>query len=107
MKKLLQTVSFFGASIYAGASYAIGSLGQNLMGVAANISSLVSGICLVIGLSLLAGAVIQYRQHRRNRLMTPISKPIFMLILGLVLVCVPLLERFAPGGEILSQQQLY
>lgn len=107
MKKALSAIISVTGLVYAAASHAIGSLSNNLMALASNVGSLVSGVCFVIGIGLLAGSLIQYRQHRRNRLMTPISKPIFMFILGAVLVCIPLLGHLAPGGEILSHQSAY
>lgn len=104
MKKSLVFIGVLIMSFYATISHAIGSVGNNVMALAANVSSLVTGVCFVIGVGLLVGAAVQYKQHRRNKLMTPISKPILMLVLGLVLVCVPLLSHVAPGGEILAQQ---
>lgn len=104
MRVFLNSILLIVVGFYAGAGHAAGSLGDNVMELAANVNSLVSGVCFVIGIGLLGGAAIQYKQHRRNRLMTPISKPIFMFILGAILVCVPLLGYIAPGGEILASQ---
>ncbi len=80
-----------------------GHVSQSLMGMFEGIGSMFSGICLVIGISLIFASFIQYRQHRANKLLVPISKPIFLLILGIFLACIPLLGQYTPGGQLVAQ----
>lgn len=80
-----------------------GRVSQNLMGMFGGIGSMFSGICLVIGIGLIFASFIQYRQHRLNKLLVPISKPIFLLILGIFLACIPFLGKYTPGGQLIAQ----
>ena len=52
---------------------------------------------------MIFASFIQYRQHRANKLLVPISKPIFLLILGIFLVCIPLLGQHTKGGQLVAQ----
>ena len=78
-------------------------MGNNLMGVFSTVGSMFSGICLVVGIGLIFASFIQYRQHRANKLLVPISKPIFLLILGIFLACIPLLGQHTKGGQLVAQ----
>ena len=78
-------------------------MGNNLMGMFEGIGSMFSNICLVIGIGLVFASFIQYRQHRANKLLVPISKPIFLLILGVFLACIPVLGHYTKGGQLVSQ----
>ena len=104
MLKLSMVIAFL-MTIAAPAVYAVedGQVGQNLMGMFGGIGSMFSGICLVIGIGLIFASFIQYRQHRANKLLVPISKPIFLLILGVFLACIPLLGQHTQGGQLVAQ----
>ena len=83
-------------------AYAYGEVTGNVMSLAHNVGSIVSGICLILGIALFLGALVQYKQHRRNKLQTPISKPIVLAVLGIVLVLVPMLGQHTIGGSLLQ-----
>ncbi|MCD8524866.1 MAG: hypothetical protein LRY67_03755 [Gammaproteobacteria bacterium] len=103
---------FFGVLSFfwlcASGAYAIpdGQVTTNLMGLFENIGSIFSGICLVIGVGLIFASFIQYRQHRINKLLVPISKPIFMFILGAFLACIPVLGHYTQGGQLIAAQDI-
>lgn len=86
-------------------AYAVedGQVSKSLMGMFSEIGSMFSGICLVVGIGLIFASFIQYRQHRANKLLVPISKPIFLLILGIFLACIPLLGKYTQGGQLVAQ----
>jgi hypothetical protein len=83
-------------------AYAYGEVTGNVMSLAHNVGSIASGVCLILGIALFLGALVQYKQHRRNKLQTPISKPIVLAILGIVLVLVPMLGQHTIGGALLQ-----
>ena len=81
-----------------------GPVTSNLLNIFSNIGSAFSGICLVVGIGLIFASFIQYRQHRINKLLVPISKPIFLFILGVFLSCIPILGHYTQGGQLIAQQ---
>lgn len=80
-----------------------GTVTRNLMSVFSGINSVFSGICLIVGIGLIFASFLQYKQHRLNKLLVPISKPIVWFILGIVLVLVPILGHFTMGGQLAAQ----
>lgn len=79
-----------------------GSVSKNLMSVFSGMNSIFSGICIIVGIGLIFASFLQYKQHRMNKLLVPISKPIMWLILGIVLVLVPILGHYTEGGGLVS-----
>lgn len=82
-----------------------GQVTKNLLTLFAGMNSIFSGICIIVGIGLVFASFIQYRQHKMNKLLVPISKPIMMFILGLVLIAIPILGHYTKGGQIVSQQE--
>lgn len=104
MKRWLKLCVVFVGLTIAGLSTAYAQhVTENLMSMFTGMNSAFSGICLIVGIGLIFGAFIQYRQHRMNKLLVPISKPIFMFILGVVLVGVPILGHYTQGGQLVSE----
>lgn len=103
----LKVFTVFAAVLLGAISTAYGQEGghvsANLMSLFTGVNSVFSGVCLVIGVGLIFASFIQYRHHRMNKLLVPISKPIFMFILGVVLVGVPILGHYTEGGQLVSQ----
>lgn len=91
--------------VMAPVAYAVedGVVTNNLLGLFHGIGSAFSGICIVVGIGLIFASFIQYRQHRMNKLLVPISKPIVLFILGVFLACIPILGHYTQGGELISQ----
>ena len=108
MKKMVECMAAVIVSmiIAAPAAYATiedGQVSKSLMGMFGGIGSMFSGICLIIGIGLIFASFIQYRQHRLNKLLVPISKPIVLLLLGIFLACIPLLGEYTQGGQLIGQ----
>jgi hypothetical protein len=95
---------FFMLSVTS-AAYALkdGQVTTNVLDIFRSVGSVFSGICIVVGIGLVCASFVQYRQHRVNKLLVPISKPIFLLILGIFLACIPLLGQHTTGGQLVSQ----
>ena len=83
-------------------AYEQGKVTSSLMSIFSGVGSVFSGICMLVGLGFIFASFTQYREHRKNKLLVPISKPIMWLILGIVLVCVPILGHYTTGGQLIS-----
>jgi hypothetical protein len=99
-------IGIFALTCLATAAYAVedGVVTNNLMSMFGGIGSTFEGICLVVGIGLVFASFIQYRQHRMNKLLVPISKPIFLFILGVFLACIPVLGHYTQGGQLITQE---
>lgn len=73
-----------------------------LLSIFSSVNSVFSSVAIIIGIGLLAGAFIQYKEHKRNPLQVPISRPIVVFILGVVLIAIPLLGEMTQGGGIVN-----
>ena len=101
MRKII--IFLFCISMNAYATNSLGELSDRMM---TPVSVLTSGLCnisLVIGISLLFGALIQYRNHKNNPGQVPFSRPIFLLIFGLILTGLPLIAKFSESSYLLSR----
>ena len=83
---------FWGAlsssTIYAvirGHSEGLGRVAQNVVGVEQAAQSFLQFLCVVTGIGLLLGSLVQFKSHRKNPVSTRLSKPIAMVLLGLAL----------------------
>lgn len=107
MKKALMPL--FGFFFYVSLSQAAipeqTHVASTLLDIFSGVGSAFSGICLVIGISLIFSSFIQYHQHRMNKLLVPISRPIVLLILGIVLCCVPVLGHYTMGGQLIESRE--
>lgn len=64
------------------------TVGTNIM------SNIMLGACVIVGISLIVLAGVHYKAHRFNPKLTPLSKPIMYIALGLCLLAIPFLEQF-------------
>lgn len=58
-------------------------------------------ICYIIGAMMLFGAIVQYREHRNNPAQTPFSRPVMLLLLGLLLILLPFIGKLSAGSSYL------
>jgi|GEM_PF-5727993 len=49
----------------------------------------------VIGIAFFLGAISRYVQHRNNPSQTPLHRPLFLGVLGIVLICLPIVTQKA------------
>jgi len=71
---------------------------NDVLDPAAGLTKLIYILCYIAGAGFLAGAVLQYKYHRDNPQQVRLSTPILLLILGLVLVCLPLLTKLSSAS---------
>lgn len=73
----------------------IGAVATNLMGPVSFLSDIINTGAVATGTAFIFGSVIKYMQYRNNPLAVPISTPVFLLIMGIVLVLLPLAYKLA------------
>jgi hypothetical protein len=97
----LSTVGlFFFVSTWAYAERApmgpsLGDMANAAMEPVTVFTKVMFSLCYVIGVTLIVGSFIQYKEHRANPVYMPINRPIIMCILGLALVAVPFIVRIS------------
>lgn len=76
----------------------IGLVAGNLMEPVGVLSDFVHSACFIIGGSFLFACIIKYFEHRRSPLMVPISTVVFLLIAGIILICLPFVAYITENG---------
>lgn len=71
----------------AGASF--GDVADNLMKPTELITKVVMVICYIVGVALLLTALAQYKMHRQNPKLVPLSTPVVLVILGVLALLIP------------------
>lgn len=85
------------------ASVPTGSLGQlanQTMEPVGVLTRTMYNICYVLGATMLLGSVIQYKNYRDNPSQVRLSRPIFLLVIGLVLLAIPFISGYSEGASI-------
>ena len=67
----------------------LGEASDNLFGPLAVITKLVVLVCYAVGVAFCIGALMQYRQHRRNPKLVPLTTPVLLIILGGMALLLP------------------
>lgn len=73
----------------------IGGLAANLLEPVSVLTDFVTNVSIIIGASFLFASLIKYMEHRVNPLGVPISTVVFLLIFGVVLLCLPIAYKLA------------
>ncbi len=76
----------------------IGGVAVNALEPVSLLSSFMASAALAIGITFVVAAFFKYIQHRRNPLAHPISTVVFWFILGLILLCLPLVYKLTESG---------
>ena len=63
-----------------------GKIAQNIQQPVTGVIEIVKGICLVVGIGMLVGALIQYKTHRQNPVEVTMGSVITLLLAGLALI---------------------
>jgi len=67
----------------------LGGVADNLFGTADLLSKFMAAACITAGTVLIVTAATQYKIHRQNPKLVPLSTPITYILLGLVLIGIP------------------
>ena len=101
MRKIV-AFSFF-TSMNAYAVNSLGELSDRMMLPLSVLTSALYNISLAIGIALLFGALIQYKNHKNNPGQVPLSRPITLLVFGVVLIVLPILAKFSESAHLVSR----
>lgn len=99
---LLTVISLYHLPLTAKAATTPLTLGQASNKVLEPVSVLADvmyKICYVLGSTLVLGSFIQYKAHRDNPSQVRLSQPIFLLIVGLVLIALPYLAQYSDAAN--------
>ena len=67
----------------------VGDASQWLMGPINGLGKVFGYMCLVGGIGMILGAFLQYRAHRDNPSQVRLGTPVFLLIVGIILIILP------------------
>lgn len=76
----------------------VGDFATGLMTPMNIVANLLNTASLIVGVCFLFAALFRYLQYRINPLASPIGHIIFLIILGVVLICLPMLYKFTEYG---------
>jgi intracellular multiplication protein IcmD len=94
---LVGFVSYAAATTIPGPS--IGQMAQSVLVPVDIMTQLLYKIFYILGAVLVVGSGIQYKAHRDNPQQVPINRPIFLLIIGLVLLAVPFVAQLSSAAS--------
>jgi hypothetical protein len=105
MKKLM--IAIFISALLLTKSYADGwSLGEMAdwaMGPVNGLGKIFGYICLIGGIGMILGAFLQYQAHRENPSQIRLSTPVFLLVVGLILLILPFVGMLVGYKDALIQ----
>lgn len=78
-------------SSLAAKSAGFGEIAQNIHEPLNHLAQLIRLICLVAGSGLIIGAIVRFRQYRKNPVQTPLSGVIALLLAGLAVLSLVLI----------------
>ncbi len=104
MKKIISFIlPIFSVNANALASDSLGDLSDKLLLPMSLLTGALYNMSLAIGIALLFGALIQYKNYRNNPSQVPLSRPITLLVFGLVLLILPILTKFSESALLVSR----
>jgi Ca2+/H+ antiporter len=80
-------------------SYALdlGQITDNMMGPIMVIAKIMADVSVAVGVGLLIGSVLQYAAYRRNPSQVRLTTPIFLVIMGIILIAIPFVVHYYSG----------
>ena len=72
---------------------------DNIMGPLSSFIAIFYKLCYIIGAMLIIGSFIQYRLYRKNPIQVRLSNVFFLLIIGIVVLCLPTLANFSSSSH--------
>lgn len=88
---------------YAQIPGSLGDLSDKLLLPMSLLTAALYNMSLAIGIALLFGSLIQYKNYRNNPSQVPLSRPITLLIFGVILIVLPLLTKFSESAHLVSR----
>lgn len=104
MKKTIPFILLLASSYaYALIPDSLGDLSNKLLLPMSLLTNALYNMSLAIGIALLFGALIQYKNYRNNPSQVPLSRPITLLVFGVILVVLPILTKFSESAILVSR----
>jgi Ca2+/H+ antiporter len=104
MKKIIPFILLLvSIDAYALIPDSLGDLSDKLLLPMSLLTSALYNMSLAIGIALLFGALIQYKNYRNNPSQVPLSRPITLLVFGVILVVLPILTKFSESAILVSR----
>lgn len=102
-KNVLFILSIASIKAYALIPGSLGDLSDKLLLPMSLLTGGLYNMSLAIGIALLFGSLIQYKNYRNNSSQVPLSRPITLLIFGVLLVVLPILTKFSESALLVSR----
>lgn len=87
---------------YADNSISLAAASSNLIGPMSFFTATVYKMCYVIAITLLVASIAQYRSYRQSPNQTPISRPIIILILAILVALVPIIAQLSESASYIG-----
>lgn len=84
-------------------AFSIGELAENIMAPTAFVTKFIIFGCYAVGIALALAGVMQFKNHKQNPKLVPLSIPIVLFILSGVLLVLPFLSK--QGGASWSASE--
>jgi hypothetical protein len=102
-KNILFILLMASINAYAQIPGSLGDLSDKLLLPMSLLTGALYNMSLAIGIALLFGSLIQYKNYRNNPSQVPLSRPITLLVFGVILVVLPLLTKFSESAHLVSR----
>lgn len=104
MKRIIPfTLLIISSYAYALVPDSLGGLSDRVLLPMSLLTSALYNMSLAIGIALLFGALIQYKNYRNNPSQVPLSRPVTLLVFGVILVVLPILTKFSESAILVSR----
>ncbi|MCH9637091.1 hypothetical protein A1D18_06185 [Candidatus Rickettsiella isopodorum] len=104
MKKIILAILLLSSiNAFALIPGSLGDLSDKLLLPMSLLTSALYNMSLAIGIALLFGSLIQYKNYRNNPSQVPLSRPITLLVFGVLLIVLPLLTKFSESALLVSR----
>jgi hypothetical protein len=81
----------------------LGDLSDKLLLPMSLLTGALYNMSLAVGIALLFGSLIQYKNYRNNPSQVPLSRPVTLLVFGVLLVVLPILTKFSESAILVSR----
>lgn len=76
----------------------LGQMADSALGPLGVMINLMYKVCYIIGAGLIVSGAVQYKAYRDNPSQVPLSRPILLVVFGLILIALPFVTRLSIGS---------
>ncbi len=70
-------------------SLSVGDMADWVMGPVNGLGKVLGYICLIGGIGMILGSFLQYKAHRENPSQVRLTTPVFLFVVGVILIILP------------------